>query len=436
MTALQYPPFQSRPRLRSSATGRLRDAQTPNERTAAWTKASAAAAVILLAAIFFNSGLAYVNGNVTAMRPLLVMICEGAIVFAALLTIAAYFYEDMARWIVLLAFLVFLAALRGLITGEPDVKFLRDVMLIPIFIMLGMASRGASLTQIFLLIHVAVFAVFLIEVAAPDLYNGLFKIQSYYINTRGNSIDDFYDSTSELYISATRPEERFLPIMDGPRTSSVFLEPVSLGNYCSIAVAFVCSVTKRLGWKTSAFVLVSTFAMLVGCDGRLALVTSVLIIGLSMISGRLPRAGAVVILPAALVAAALITFLSGAQSNNDFAGRIAHTIGLLQRFDFISWFGVSNEFTEPAVDSGIAYLITTQSLIGVTVIWVAVTTLVSNVTAEQRRFTYAIAIYATLNSLVSYSLVTIKTAALLWFIHGALEGANSLRNRVTPGRVQ
>jgi putative polymerase len=43
---------------------------------------------------------------------------------------------------------------------------------------------------------------------------------------------------------------------------------------------------------------------------------------------------------------------------------------------------------------------------------------------EQIRFLHGLCIYLSLTMLVSYSLFSIKTAALLWFIHGSLQMAS------------
>lgn len=416
--------------MSSPATLRTETWALDSRREAAQSRFAAAGAMLVFSAVVFNAGLAFVNANVAGMSPSIVIACEIAIVSLALLLAVINYRAEMAPWFGLLMAMVFIAAVRGFITEAPDIKYLRDVLIIPVFVLLGLASRGYLLERTFVAIHAIIFGVFLIEIIFPETYSDLFRIQDYYLNTRGNDVSEFYDTSSDLFISATRPGERFLPFIDAPRSSSVFLEPVSLGNYCSIAVAYVCAAGRQLGFKAVAFALLSTALMLIGSDGRLAVLTCVAIIGVSSVSGHLPQGAAVLILPAALAAAAGISLFAGPNvGSDDFFGRVAHTITLLQNFDAASWLGVSNEHVVSAMDSGIAYLVTTQSIMGVTLIWIAVTAFLSSTTSTQRRFTYAFAIYVSLSLLVSYSLLTIKTAALLWFIHGALYGAGP---RVAP----
>jgi putative polymerase len=95
----------------------------------------------------------------------------------------------------------------------------------------------------------------------------------------------------------------------------------------------------------------------------------------------------------------------------------------LQRYEAADWFGLSDRYLLDAADSGIAYLIATQSIVGVLVLWVFLALLGREQTLEQARFKTGALIYVALTMLVSYSLFTIKTAALLWFVFGALQAS-------------
>ena len=107
--------------------------------------------------------------------------------------------------------------------------------------------------------------------------------------------------------------------------------------------------------------------------------------------------------------------------NDDIGGRVARTVELLQRFDLAAWLGAANEHLVPAMDSGIAYLIATQSIIATMVFWVFIACASRQETIEQKRYLNAAMLYLSLTMLVSYSMLTIKTAAILWFVHGSLQ---------------
>jgi putative polymerase len=77
------------------------------------------------------------------------------------------------------------------------------------------------------------------------------------------------------------------------------------------------------------------------------------------------------------------------------------------------------------MDAGVAYLITTQSLPGLLLLWAYIGWGTREDTPEQVRFTHALSLYLALSMMVSYSFLSIKTAALLWFIQGTLQSASA-----------
>lgn len=381
------------------------------------------AASILLGAMSFNAVLAIVNAHVAPLTSAHVMLIEGLLAAAAVIIALRSWHESMMPAIALISGLLLFALLRGVATGEMEPKFFRDVLIIPLFLMLGLAFAGGPIVRVVLIAHAAVFAVFALEIAAPDLYSEIFRIQDYYISTRGLNLEEFYDTSSELFVSATRPNERFIPFLDAPRASSLFLEPVSLGNYCSIVTAFMVACWHRLGTMTRVLLPLSTVLMIVGCDGRLALMTCAMIVAAGPWVTSLPRRAALLYAPMLVLAAFALTYFAELRSGtDDFAGRLANTVELLSRLDVLDLLGLTNELVTPAVDSGITYLILTQSLPGVLLLWLFITFSGSDTTAEQVRLTHALCLYVSLSMLVSYAFLTIKTASLAWFIQGAIQG--------------
>lgn len=383
---------------------------------------SALAASIVLGAMSFNAILAVVNAHLMPLTSRHVMLAEGLLVVAAGFTALRSWHERMIPAMALIAVLLLFALLRGAVTGEMEPKFFRDVLIIPLFLMLGSAFAGGSLTRLVLMAHVAVCAVFALEIAAPDLYSEIFRIQDYYINTRGLDLEEFYDTSSELFVSATRPNERFIPFIDTPRASSLFLEPVSLGNYCSIVTAFTVACWHRLGHPARVLMPVSTALLIVGCDGRLALVTCAVIVAAAPWVTSLPRRATLMYAPLLVLAAFALTYFAEWRSGtDDFAGRLANTVELLAQLDAQDLLGLRNTLIPPAVDSGITYLILTQSLPGVLLLWLFIACSGADITPEQVRYSHALCLYIALSMLVSYAFLTIKTASLAWFIQGALQ---------------
>jgi putative polymerase len=337
----------------------------------------------------------------------------------------ANYKPQMAPWYVLLGFLATFAVLRSLFMGGVEAKYLRDVMLIPIFVVLGMTFDERNLTRFLVALHAVVLAVMLLEAFDVETYTNLFGIQSYYINTRGYSDEDFWNKESELFVSAVR-DERFLGFIDLPRLSSVFLEPVSLGNYCIIMLAFTFARFPDLSWRNRLFLGLGSLAMLIGSDSRLATASSIAILAVVVLAPRLPRGSAVFYLPVALLAAFVIVDTAGLRAGmDDFPGRVAYTVDLLRQYDLQDFVGLSDHFLSKSVDSGFAYLVTTQSILGVAAIWLFIALAPAEERADQIRFTHAACLFIALTMLVSYSFVSIKTAALLWFIQGSLQSRQS-----------
>jgi hypothetical protein len=108
---------------------------------------------------------------------------------------------------------------------------------------------------------------------------------------------------------------------------------------------------------------------------------------------------------------------------DNFTGRLAYCVDLLGRYDIWEWFGNSDRLVGPAADSGIAYTITTQSIVGLTAFWLFFVLNAEQRTTEQIKYLHGVCVYIALTMLVSYSLFSIKTAALLWFIHGSFQMA-------------
>lgn len=415
-----------------SATSHLEDQRRrPVPSSALTRRASPATAdagllpvMLVLFAVLFNAGLAIINAHVTPISANAVIAMEVSIVLAAHAIILSHYRPQMLAWYGMIIVIALFALERTLVIGQLNPKFLRDVLLIPTFVLLGMTVQPRRLTTLIVMLHVIVVGGVLFEAYFTQAYSGLFDVRQYYIATRGAEDADFWNRSSDLFVSATRPGDRFFSFVDLHRTSSVFLEPVSLGNYVLIVNAFLCANFRHLSWRVLIFLLMGNFIALVGCDGRLATVSSMIVVLVTMVATRLPRKSALLYPPAALVGAVLLVVVLQPNSmDDDFAGRVAYGVELLTRFDIWEWIGNSDRLVGPAADSGIAYTITTQSIFGLIAFWVFLVLNAAERTPEQIKYLHALCVFIVLTLLVSYSLFSIKTAALLWFIHGSFQMA-------------
>ena len=205
-------------------------------------------------ATVFNAILAVVNARLFSLSPAIVIAAEVGTVALAHGLALWQFREEMKVWYALLAIILIWFLARSLITSDLQIRYVRDVLIIPTFIVLGMVSHRDYLTKTVCVIHVIVLVFLLYEAIDTDGYARLFEIQKYYINTRGYDDANFWNKESELFVSAIRPQDRiFLPSLGLHRLSSIFLEPVSLGNYCVVISAYMSARFPSLSTKERWF---------------------------------------------------------------------------------------------------------------------------------------------------------------------------------------
>jgi len=134
--------------------------------------------LIVVGAVCFNAGLAIVNGNVAGLTQAPVVVAEVTFVALAHAVALAHYRREMAPWYGLLGLFIAFAIVRSLSSQNIDVKYLRDVMIVPTFVVLGMTFDARRLGRIVVAIQV-VMAVFLVlEAVNVDVYSNLLKIQS------------------------------------------------------------------------------------------------------------------------------------------------------------------------------------------------------------------------------------------------------------------
>jgi putative polymerase len=387
---------------------------------------------VVVAAVSFNAVLAVINGHVSELTPAAVISAEILIVAAVNAWAILHYRPIMNVWYALLAFACIFAALRMLALGF-NPKYLRDMALVPSFALLGLCSTRKGVIQAVLALQGLVVAGIALESILPDFYAELFRIKSYYINTRGIDGFEFTNVTSDLYISATRPEARYLPFFGLHRLSSVFLEPVSLGNFAALSMVFATAFWRHLRWPAKACLGVSIPLALFACDGRLAMTVALVIFCLVLVARFLTPFAPAAFLPVAVVAAFVAVDLGQLHTGEDtLSGRVAHTVFLLRDLHVEDYFGLSDRLLEVAVDSGLVYIIITQSIFGLLALWLVAAFAVPCSDETRQRHTIGICFLIASTMMVSYSLVSIKTAAPLWFVFGSQASRESAGREPTP----
>lgn len=388
--------------------------------------------LILIAAICFNAVLSVINGHVVALARVHVVIAEILVYAGALAVIVFRADRRMWPWFMLTLFIISMGLLVSLGSGGFNAKYIRDVLVIPVFIMLGMTYQRATFVRPLTIIQTVVFLVAVLEVASPDTFAELFKILDYYVNTRDFAANSFWNTESTLFVSATRPGARFFGFVDWHRVSSIFLEPVSLGNYCVVAAMLILACWNETGRAMRAYLVATTLFLLVACDGRLAAVSIFMIVLIRLFFHQLSSRWALIYLPAILLLSALYVWAFNVSDTSDnFTGRVAGSMATLALIDLPGLLGLSASSAESAQDSGIAYFVLSQSLLGVVVIWLSICLFPRGNSPASRVYVHAVALFISLNLLISYSFFSIKVASLIWFFYGYLYARDLAADDVT-----
>jgi putative polymerase len=366
----------------------------------------------VMGGLSFNLFLCFVNTRIMPVRDSHVMLMEMMIIGTALLVAM----DRRAGLYMFLGIFVSYMLLLFTMRGENDLKAVRDVLIPVIFYAMGSRLRDLKLADtlaIWSAIVVLFFALF--EYFALDTYLEWFNVLGYYISKGTVTLTESYGVTKGLFISGSRPEPRtILSFLGQHRVSSVFLEPVSMGNFGVILFSWAMF---RRGWSWRWFMFASALAMVVLADARFGLFTCILIVLLAPFFKLLPRTVWLVmpfLLLAVIGAYGLATGTGGGP--NDLAGRISVTAHILTQLSLPVVLGVEAT-TRFTADSGLAYTLTKFGLFGFIGLW-AVFVFMPFRSARAWEFHSMMIVYLLLIMVISNSFFSIKTGALMWFLAG------------------
>jgi putative polymerase len=376
------------------------------------------AIVAVLGGMLNNTFLCFVNTRLFAVRDSHVMLGELIFIGCALIVALDRKIGLYMSFGVFFAYMLLLFALRH----EFDPKPVRDILVPLAFYFAGL--RVASLRVADFLVAssaIIVLAFGLFEFFAVETFLDYFNVMGYYLARGSLSLTDTFGHTRGLFISGLRPEPRtILPFLGQHRVSSVFLEPVSTGNFGVIIYAWALFRKEmRLRWVTFACAL----TMIVLADARFGLYSCIVMTLLRPFFQIIPRT---VWLVAPFLILTLLTIyglVSGTHGGpNDISGRLNVTAHLITQLGagVILGADATDRFT---ADSGIAYSLTQFGLLGFVGLW-ALFVFAPAKTARAWNFHSMAIIYFLLLMIISNSGYTLKTAGLVWFILGT---ANALK---------
>jgi putative polymerase len=393
--------------------------------------------IAVLAAMTFNFFLCFINTNVTSVGTAAVIGSEIAIIIPIML----YTYRtlDYTQFLFIssaILYLVALSAARALFGDGFDVKPIRDLLIPIAFFMLGSATGDArAADRIVTTAVLIVIAVGIFEYVFPDVYTRFFNIAGFYIE-RGSMDTAQAQQSSNLFVSGLRPEgfgggRNLFPFLGNHRVSSIFLEPVSTGNFGIIVFmwALVRSlIERRIFWGLFA----SALLVVVMADSRFGAYFCAICLLLAICPANI-RLAITALLP--LCGLLIVVFLSDTLSahygvDNGFIGRIILSGRILAGFDELNWFGLAAPGFVTA-DSGYAYTLAGFGVIGLAMFWI----MLLAIRGDSRWFYLfrdLTSAYCACLLCISSSPYTIKTGSLLWFLAGVLQRSIGVSN-TSPG---
>ena len=380
---------------------------------------------ILLSALTYQALLCAIHTNLHNISMTDVALAEAVIYLACIVVLARRVQlELLVIGSLTAAYLLLWAILRN----QLDPKGFRDVMIPILFYGLGRQLGSVPYADRLLKWMIALVLVFgFFELFLLDWFSRIFNIFSYYVSQGGLAAGSNWAKDSVLGLNGIRPEgigRTILPsLLGNHRISSIFLEPVSLGNFAVIVAAWGL-VKSREQIKETAFFVLAAAVMIALSDSRYGMITVALLVLLRCLPLGKHHAW-MMLLPAVCVA--LLIFLAtyfGTQYGDNIVGRLYVSGRTLQSLDLPMIFGLDG-FNTNYGDMGYPSLLTRLGLLLCLFLWAAFW-MINMQDPRGARLRASVTVYISLILCVSgTSLFALKTAGILWFLIGCMASRQS-----------
>ena len=373
--------------------------------------------------ISFNFLLPVVNANVMAVSTSQVQLVQLVLTAAAVvLTLMRGGPDVPLRFPLLIVTFGFGYAIASFIGGAFDYKNLYDVLMLCSFIALGSTMRDQSPRfadrLLLLALITAAFEYFL-----PGLYAQVVDPQSYLANTRdwvATALGDTFTDGAGLSLNGVRGDGvSWLGLTaDGHRVGGIFLEPLSQGYFAALVAIYYCFRFRDWFWRR-AFACAICLLLALVSDTRLAVLLIGFTFAFTPIAKRLPIGFAYLIpVLGAVIGFLLYGLFSMTGNTSEIAYRLSLTFRLLQESPLFNVLFGDLDMTT-AADSGIVTIMARSGLIGLAAFFALAPGL--SLRGRQPLFVILIAIYVLVTAIFGAAFLSIKTAALLGLLIGAID---------------
>ena len=377
--------------------------------------------ILLVAACAYNAALAFAIAHGIGLGHGAVVLTELSILaMVGLVVIRTGRRPADSLGFLVLALTLVDGLMVSLFSGAPFIDMMRNGAIVALFLLLGGRTDTRRVKQAFLLCALLVSVILLLEIIDVSSYAEQFAPALYFERTRGVGQFEFDDSG--LFRNALGFEGRFaLSTLFGHRTSSLFLEQVSLANFSSVLVVYLVAMWQRLSLAQRSLYIGLVVLILMSNNSRTGLALA-LVAPLVYVAARgANRFVQAAVMPVILAIGVLVVLTLPPSAEDDFNGRVGLTMTSLRQLDLAALLGGKALSATQFADSGYTFVIYATSIVGLFLLWAFVSVVLAVPGAPARRAAILMSLYLFINLLVSGTAVfSIKTAALLWFLVGFL----------------
>lgn len=376
---------------------------------------------LLLPTVLYNCVLAVINTMVMPLGFSHIAMVEMLILLMCLIYLMAkgIFRQDLPV-LIFFGFNVLVAGYMMVANSALFVDYFRSIMIISIFSMIGTWSNRDTVVAIFRIACIAVLVVLLVEIFETPIYENVFNPASYFENTRGLQQISF--DGSKLFQNAQKIAGRFSFGFADHRTSSIFLEQVSLANFSGVLLIFLMAMFTEIRKLDRILFIFTIAAIITTNDSRTMLLFSGICFFGYFIFPKLDTRLTALIMPGILLAGILVFLLFPGATGDTITGRVVLTLKKLEEIDFNALMGLNVARIGELADSGYAYVINAGTVFGLLALWLFVSFFPAGNMAAQRRAAYSLSIFFFMNMMIGGNAVfSIKIAALLWLLIGHMK---------------
>jgi putative polymerase len=374
--------------------------------------------LILPGCILFNFFLCLIHTLAFDVSVPMIIACE--IVLVGVSAFYGFFQINRAKlyWLAIIGVQITLMLLLSLARDEFLMKPIRDMIIMPVFVVLGLSAARLKLTSFLLWMGAIIIAVAMWEGFALENFTQYFNIRKYYVG-KGVIGEDMF-IPADLIVSGFRPNESYLLDLPFHRLSSVFLEPVSLGFFGFIIGLYFTAMKRNLSLPIFLLGLVISYTLIVISDARMAFMSLTLMLMLRPLIARIDHRFAFLVFPGILFVAFIIYITQVFGTSGEGIGwRVDDTMKKLSVMSFDLFLGLSTD-KYYAEDSALLKIFQFQGVLGILLYWLSPIFFMRHMNEEPRIYLFGITMFLSFGFIISSAILTIKTAALLWFLYGYL----------------